>query len=278
VRCPQLANLLVGPAAAGGSGARAPRVKRPPRSPEPHRQPRSLQAIRPLDPGASAPLLGTYRQPCAGARHINDRPPSTSDSPPKREESPIYRPGELVQCDLWEPREPVPVGYGQTRRGWVVTAELCWSRVIAGALVFSKEAPDSLWGVGCCLERIGGAARAAGVGPRERDRRRWAAERSSPRGHLSARVRCYRAVLRLAACLAAVDTPAQPLSADVLRSGDPDICPFLLGHRDATVTRVVYIHEIADARRRHMRRSRMTAEYAGALRIVLGTEEDDVAG
>src|SRR4051794_26728586 len=68
----------------------------------------------------------------------------------------IYRPGELVQCDLWEPRELVPVGHGQTRRGWVVTAELCWSRVLAGALVFSKEAPDILWGLGRCLSRIGG--------------------------------------------------------------------------------------------------------------------------
>src|SRR4051794_40300929 len=67
----------------------------------------------------------------------------------------IYRPGELVQCDLWEPREPVTVGHGQTRRGWVVTAELCWSRVICGALIFSKEAPDILWGVGRGLERIG---------------------------------------------------------------------------------------------------------------------------
>jgi len=67
----------------------------------------------------------------------------------------VYRPGELVQCDLWEPREPVAVGHGQTRRGWVVTAELCWSRVVAGALVFSKEAPDILWGLGRCLERIG---------------------------------------------------------------------------------------------------------------------------
>jgi transposase len=67
----------------------------------------------------------------------------------------IYRPGELVQCDLWEPRELIPVGRGQLRRGWVVTAELCWSRVIAGALIFSKEAPDILWGVGRCLVRIG---------------------------------------------------------------------------------------------------------------------------
>lgn len=67
----------------------------------------------------------------------------------------IYRPGELVQCDLWEPRELIAVGHGQHRRGYVVTAELCWSRVIAGALIFSKEAPDILWGVGRCLARIG---------------------------------------------------------------------------------------------------------------------------
>src|SRR4051812_2368108 len=67
----------------------------------------------------------------------------------------IYRPAELVQCDLWEPRDQIPVGHGQTRRGYVVTAELCWSRVIAGALIFSKEAPDILWGLGRCLSRIG---------------------------------------------------------------------------------------------------------------------------
>src|SRR4051794_15661369 len=67
----------------------------------------------------------------------------------------VYRPGELVQCDLWEPRAPIPVGHGQTRRGWVVTAELCWSRVIAGALIFSKQAPDILWGLGRSLSRIG---------------------------------------------------------------------------------------------------------------------------
>src|SRR4051812_26413924 len=67
----------------------------------------------------------------------------------------IYRPAELVQCDLWEPRALVPVGHGQTRRGYVVTAEVCWSRVIAGALIFSKEAPGILWGLGRCLSRIG---------------------------------------------------------------------------------------------------------------------------
>jgi transposase len=67
----------------------------------------------------------------------------------------LYRPGELVQCDLWEPREPIPVGYGQTRRGYVVTVELCWSRVVAGTLVFSKEPPDVLWGLRRSLVRLG---------------------------------------------------------------------------------------------------------------------------
>jgi transposase len=67
----------------------------------------------------------------------------------------LYRPGELCQFDLWEPREPIPVGHGQLRRGWVLTAELCWSRALAGALIFSKEAPDLLFGMSRCLGRLG---------------------------------------------------------------------------------------------------------------------------
>jgi hypothetical protein len=67
----------------------------------------------------------------------------------------LYRPGELVQCDLWEPSKPIPVGHGQLRRGWVVSTELCWSRVIAGSLIFSKEAEDVLWGLGRSLARLG---------------------------------------------------------------------------------------------------------------------------
>ena len=67
----------------------------------------------------------------------------------------IYRPGELVQCDLWEPRELIAVGHGQQRRGWVVTCEVCWSRAIAGTLIFSKEAPDILWGLARNLRRLG---------------------------------------------------------------------------------------------------------------------------
>jgi hypothetical protein len=67
----------------------------------------------------------------------------------------IYRPGELLQFDLFEPRSEIPVGHGQTRRGWVVTAELGYSRALAGALVFSKEAPELLFGMSRCLARLG---------------------------------------------------------------------------------------------------------------------------
>jgi transposase len=67
----------------------------------------------------------------------------------------VYRPGELVQCDLWEPSDLIAVGHGQQRRGWVVTSEVCWSRAIAGTLVFSKEAPDILWGLARNLTRLG---------------------------------------------------------------------------------------------------------------------------
>ena len=62
---------------------------------------------------------------------------------------------------------------------------------------------------------------------------------------------------------------SQVASRALLAGESVDEVAFLLGHRDATVTRVVYIREIADGRRRHMRRLRMTAEYAGALRVAL---------
>lgn len=53
-----------------------------------------------------------------------------------------------------------------------------------------------------------------------------------------------------------------------------DEVAFLLGHRDANVTRAVYLRELSDARRRRMRRSRIAAEY----RDLLGPPENgDVA-
>lgn len=67
----------------------------------------------------------------------------------------VYRPGEICQFDLWEPRAEIPVGHGQTRRGWVVTCALGFSRAGAGALIFAKQAPDILWGMSRCLATLG---------------------------------------------------------------------------------------------------------------------------
>ncbi len=70
----------------------------------------------------------------------------------------VYRPGEVCQFDLWEPRAEVPVGHGQTRRGWVLVACLGYSRAGAGALIFSKQTPDLLFGMARCLWSARGAA------------------------------------------------------------------------------------------------------------------------
>jgi transposase len=67
-----------------------------------------------------------------------------------------YRPGEICQWDLWETTRPVPVGHAQERRAWVVIACLGYSRAGAGALIFSKEAPDVLWGMSRCIWSLGG--------------------------------------------------------------------------------------------------------------------------
>jgi transposase len=76
--------------------------------------------------------------------------------PPRAFQRTVYRSGEVCQFDLWEPKGEVPVGHGQTRRGWVVVACLGYSRAGAGALIFSKQTPDLLAGMARCLWSLGG--------------------------------------------------------------------------------------------------------------------------
>ena len=71
----------------------------------------------------------------------------------------VWRPGEICQFDVWQPREEIPVGHGQTRRGYVVVACLGYSRVGAGVLVFATRTEDLLAGIAGCLERLGGLPR-----------------------------------------------------------------------------------------------------------------------
>jgi len=75
--------------------------------------------------------------------------------PPRSFQRTTYRPGELCQFDLCESRAEIPVGHGQMRRGYVLTAKLPYSRAFWGALVFSKEFCDLAWGMSYCLGRLG---------------------------------------------------------------------------------------------------------------------------
>ena len=75
--------------------------------------------------------------------------------PPRTFQRTVYRPGEICQFDLWEPKAEVPVGHGQTRRAWVVVACLGYSRAGAGALIFTKQTPDLLAGIARCLWSLG---------------------------------------------------------------------------------------------------------------------------
>ena len=67
----------------------------------------------------------------------------------------VYRPGELCQFDVWEPKDEIAVGYGQTRQAYVVVACLGYSRAGAGAVIFSKQTPDLLFGIRRCLWSLG---------------------------------------------------------------------------------------------------------------------------
>jgi transposase len=75
--------------------------------------------------------------------------------PPRTFQRTIYRPGEICQFDLWEPKGEIAVGHGQTRKGWVVIACLGYSRAGAGALIFSKQTEDLLFGIRRCLWSLG---------------------------------------------------------------------------------------------------------------------------
>jgi hypothetical protein len=76
-------------------------------------------------------------------------------APPRTFQNTIYRPGEVCQLNLWEPTAEIPVGHGQTRRGWVVVACLGYSRAGAGALILSTQIPELLAGIRRCLWRLG---------------------------------------------------------------------------------------------------------------------------
>ncbi|HKC29745.1 MAG TPA: IS21 family transposase [Jatrophihabitans sp.] len=106
---------------------------------------RIRELLEPLGCGASKTVVDDYLRE---VRPLFAKPARTFQRT-------IYRPGEICQFDVWEPRARVPVGHGQTRRGYVVIACLGYSRAGSGVLVFSKETEDLLAGVAGCLQRLG---------------------------------------------------------------------------------------------------------------------------
>jgi transposase len=141
--------------------AEPPRYARPPRGSklDPFRE--RIQALLRQEPSLSAVRVRELiaEEGYAGSGTILNeyvRELRPLYAPPRTYQRTVYRPGELVQFDVWEPSRPLPVGYGQTRSGFVVVACLGYSRAGAGALVFSKRVEDVLWGVVRCLKTLGG--------------------------------------------------------------------------------------------------------------------------
>lgn len=75
--------------------------------------------------------------------------------PPRTYQKTVYRPGELAQFDLMELKREIPVGWGQTRKGYLLTAKLPFSRMFAAAPIFSKRFEDISWGMNQCLTQFG---------------------------------------------------------------------------------------------------------------------------
>jgi transposase len=75
--------------------------------------------------------------------------------PPRTYQRTIYRPGELAQIDLMELGDQVPVGYSQTRKAYLLTLELPFSKKLSAELIFSKRFEDITFGVNSCLKQLG---------------------------------------------------------------------------------------------------------------------------
>jgi transposase len=84
---------------------------------------------------------------------------------PRTYQRTVYRPGEICQFDLWQPRAEVPVGHGQTRRAWVVVACLGYSRARRRRTDLLHPGPGLAVRDPPLSVVVGGAARDVGVGP-----------------------------------------------------------------------------------------------------------------
>jgi hypothetical protein len=67
----------------------------------------------------------------------------------------IYRPGEIVQCDLWLPEPRIPVGHGQNLMLPVLVMTLGFSRFLTATMLPSRQAGDLLAGMWQLINALG---------------------------------------------------------------------------------------------------------------------------
>ncbi|NII65387.1 hypothetical protein FHR89_000449 [Cellulomonas uda] len=67
--------------------------------------------------------------------------------PPDPADRVEYDPGEVAQCDLWFPPQPIPVGGGQERVLPVLAMTCGYSRVTGAVMIASRKAGDILAGM-----------------------------------------------------------------------------------------------------------------------------------
>lgn len=113
-----------------------------------------------------------------------------------------YRPGELAQFDLWQPDVEIPVGFGQTAKGWVVVGVAGFSRLIGAWMVPSRAAHDVLSGMLGVLTQMGAVPRQV-VWDQEGCIGRWRQGRQT----LTVEFQAFRGVLGVGVVLCA---PADP--------------------------------------------------------------------
>jgi transposase len=70
-----------------------------------------------------------------------------------------YRPGEVVQFDLWQPETKIPLGFDQSDKLWVVTAVSGFSRFMAAWMVPTRAGHDVMAGMLQCFDQLGGVPR-----------------------------------------------------------------------------------------------------------------------
>lgn len=79
--------------------------------------------------------------------------------PPDPAQRTDYRPGELVQFDLWQPDVEIPVGFDQTDKLWVVAGVTGFSRFTGAWMVPSRQAHDVLGGHLEVIRQLGAVPR-----------------------------------------------------------------------------------------------------------------------